>query len=154
MNYQQLKFFFFFFNSFKDLCNQEKTSSTRLMTATKLHKILIGQVPDRGGRTSELEPPPPEMPAFRKRQHQHQGEAPQQQRVQTGRGGYRGRGGGGGHRQGWSHNDNFNHRPQSDFERYQNPDYSDSGSSSYGGPTPPKNPRGGGRGGGRGGQRY
>jgi len=121
----------------EDLCQQEKTCSTRTMISTKLHKILIGQVPDRGGRTSELEPPPPEMPAFKKRQHQQQG-ASQRPRVQSGRGGHRGGGG-------WSHDNSY--RPQSDFERYQNPDYSDSQGGSGGQYQPRgKSARGGGRG--------
>lgn len=51
------------------------------MTKSQLHKIIIPKVPDRGGRTGELEPPPPEMPAFMQRKvsahpqdqrHQHQ----------------------------------------------------------------------------------
>ncbi|CAH8665724.1 unnamed protein product [Schistosoma guineensis] len=61
----------------------EKTSGTsaRRYTSCELNKILIGKnstdllyiflsilwVPDRGGRAWELEPPPPEMPAFKQR---------------------------------------------------------------------------------------
>jgi len=37
-------------------------------------------VPDRGGRAYELEPPPPEMPAFKQRQQQQ----PMQQRDRGG----------------------------------------------------------------------
>jgi hypothetical protein len=51
------------------------------MVRSKLHKILIGKVPDRGGRTGELQPPPPEMPAFMQRQQQQQQQ--QRQRVQS-----------------------------------------------------------------------
>ncbi|WAR29219.1 FA98A-like protein, partial [Mya arenaria] len=47
------------------------------------------KVSDRGGRAWELEPPPPEMPSFMKRQ-----DAPQGQRPQSSRGGRGGRGGG------------------------------------------------------------
>ncbi|CAH8874937.1 unnamed protein product [Trichobilharzia szidati] len=67
----------------------EKTSgaSSRRYTSCDLNKILIGRVPDRGGRAWELEPPPPEMPAFKQRQPDSGG----------GGGGHRGgRGGGGG----------------------------------------------------------
>ncbi|KAK4475453.1 hypothetical protein MN116_002505 [Schistosoma mekongi] len=48
----------------------EKTSgkNARRYTSCDLNKILIGKVPDRGGRAWELEPPPPEMPAFKQRQ--------------------------------------------------------------------------------------
>ncbi len=66
-----------------DLLNQEKTCSTRVMTRSDLHKIIIPKVPDRGGRTHELQPPPPEMPSFQKRRHQQQqNAAPQRSRVQ------------------------------------------------------------------------
>jgi hypothetical protein len=37
-----------------DLLKQEKTCSTRLMTRSHLHKIIIPKVPDRGGRTGGL----------------------------------------------------------------------------------------------------
>ncbi|CAL8094101.1 unnamed protein product [Calicophoron daubneyi] len=48
----------------------EKTSgaSARRYTSCELNKLLIGKVPDRGGRAWELEPPPPEMPSFKQRQ--------------------------------------------------------------------------------------
>ena len=32
-----------------------------------LSKVIIGRVPDRGGRATELEPPPPEMPSWTQR---------------------------------------------------------------------------------------
>ncbi|TGZ72157.1 hypothetical protein CRM22_002266 [Opisthorchis felineus] len=72
----------------------EKTSGARArrFTSCELNKILIGQVPDRGGRAWELEPPPPEMPAFKQRQ-------PDRGRGGGGGGpgsGRGGRGGGGG----------------------------------------------------------
>ena len=31
-------------------------------------QVIIGRVPDRGGRANELEPPPPEMPSWTQRQ--------------------------------------------------------------------------------------
>jgi len=52
------------------------------MARSHLHKIIIPKVPDRGGRTSQLEPPPPEMPAFMQRKGS--GQQPQQQRHDHG----------------------------------------------------------------------
>ena len=37
------------------------------MCRSQIHKIIIPKVPDRGGRTCELEAPPPEMPKFMQR---------------------------------------------------------------------------------------
>eukprot|EP00112_Aurelia_sp_Birch-Aquarium-sp1_P010161 Seg2184.1 transcript_id=Seg2184.1/GoldUCD/mRNA.D3Y31 product="Protein FAM98A" protein_id=Seg2184.1/GoldUCD/D3Y31 len=74
----------------KDLCKLEKTSSgvAREVTKCDINKILIGRVPDRGGRPS-AEAPPPEMPSFKRRT-----EPPKGQRGDRGRGrGGRGRGG-------------------------------------------------------------
>ncbi|KAG5675289.1 hypothetical protein PVAND_005201 [Polypedilum vanderplanki] len=47
----------------------EKTSSAnvRKNTKSKLQRHIIGKVPDRGGRTLELQKPPPEMPSWQKR---------------------------------------------------------------------------------------
>ncbi|XP_034051207.1 protein FAM98B [Thalassophryne amazonica] len=66
----------------EDICNVVKTSSgsSREKTACAVNKILMGRVPDRGGRPSEIEAPPPEMPPWQKRQ--------------DGGGGWGGRGGG------------------------------------------------------------
>ncbi|XP_053191650.1 protein FAM98B [Scomber japonicus] len=78
----------------EDLCNVVKTSSgsSREKTTCAVNKILMGRVPDRGGRPSEIEAPPPEMPPWQKRQDGGGG-------GWGGRGGGRGgRGGGGG---GW-----------------------------------------------------
>ncbi|KAL5960760.1 Protein FAM98A [Taenia solium] len=76
------------------LLRQEKTSGSaaREFTSCPLNRILMaGQVPDRGGRTWEVEAPLPEMPAFQKR------------RAGGGRGRARGgRGGGGGGHGGYS----------------------------------------------------
>ncbi|XP_074647049.1 protein FAM98A-like [Tubulanus polymorphus] len=73
-----------------DLTRIKKTSSGTARENTKcaVNRVLIGKVPDRGGRAWELEPPPPEMPSFMKRQDSGRG----------GRGGGRGfdRGGRGG----------------------------------------------------------
>ena len=52
-----------------DLTLVEKTSNAnvRRKTQSKINKILIkGKVPDRGGRPTEIKPPPPEMPAWQK----------------------------------------------------------------------------------------
>lgn len=144
----------------EDVTQQEKTCSTRLVTHSKIHKVIIANVPDRGGRTSELEPPPPEMPAFQKRQQSAQNyPAPQRERIQGGRGGRGGRGGGGS-AGGWSQQGRADYkyedrqgsatgsfRPQSDFEKFTNTNYNDHYQDG------PKPKRGGGRGG-RGSGRY
>lgn len=72
-----------------DLAIIEKTSSAsvRRNTQSQLNKVIIGQVPDRGGRTTDQAPPPPEMPSWQKERSAGGG----------GRGGG-GRGGGGGGR--------------------------------------------------------
>ncbi|XP_064093639.1 protein FAM98A-like [Macrobrachium nipponense] len=73
----------------EDLAVLEKTSnaSVRKRTKTPLNKVVIGRVPDRGGRANELEPPPPEMPSW----------------TQRSDGGGRGGGGGGGGGGGYEH---------------------------------------------------
>ncbi|XP_039992580.1 protein FAM98B [Xiphias gladius] len=79
----------------EDICNVVKTSSgsSREKTACAVNKIRMGRVPDRGGRPSEIEAPPPEMPPWQKRQDGGGG------------GGWGGRGGrgGGGKGGGWGH---------------------------------------------------
>ncbi|CDW53606.1 protein FAM98A [Trichuris trichiura] len=53
-----------------DLAHIEKTSgpSVRAVTKSKLNKLLIqGKMPDRGGRPTEIERPPPEMPSWSQR---------------------------------------------------------------------------------------
>ncbi|KAA3682375.1 uncharacterized protein DEA37_0000594 [Paragonimus westermani] len=78
----------------------EKTSGVhgRRYTSCPLNKILIGQVPDRGGRAWELEPPPPEMPSFKQRQPERGGRGGPGGpvggggRPDSGRGGSRGQG--------------------------------------------------------------
>ncbi|KAL6437009.1 hypothetical protein ACFW04_004968 [Cataglyphis niger] len=51
-----------------DLAVIEKTSnaSVRKNTKSKVNSVIIGAVPDRGGRPYEQEPPPPEMPPWQK----------------------------------------------------------------------------------------
>uniref|UniRef100_A0A3B4F1K0 Family with sequence similarity 98 member A n=2 Tax=Pundamilia nyererei TaxID=303518 RepID=A0A3B4F1K0_9CICH len=70
-----------------------RTSSGKIRekTACAINKVLMGRVPDRGGRPCEIEPPPPEMPTWQKRQ-----DAPQI-------GGHYGSGGHGGGRGGYDH---------------------------------------------------
>ncbi|RZF34699.1 hypothetical protein LSTR_LSTR002781 [Laodelphax striatellus] len=76
----------------EDLAIVEKTSgaSVRQKTQSATNKVIIGRVPDRGGRPNEQEPPPPEMPSW-------------QQRSAGGGagGGFSGGGGGGGGRGGF-----------------------------------------------------
>ncbi|XP_021931473.1 protein FAM98A-like isoform X2 [Zootermopsis nevadensis] len=50
----------------EDLAIIEKTSSAsvRKNTQSAVNKVIIGRVPDRGGRPNEQEPPPPEMPSW------------------------------------------------------------------------------------------
>ncbi|CAH1792036.1 unnamed protein product [Owenia fusiformis] len=78
-----------------DLLKIEKTSNAEIRERTKceINKVLIGRVPDRGGRTLEMEAPPPEMPSFMKRSDAPRGGG------RGGRGGGRG-GEGGGYRGG------------------------------------------------------
>ncbi|XP_029449738.1 protein FAM98A [Rhinatrema bivittatum] len=93
----------------QDLSKILRTSSgsIREKTTCAVNKVLMGRVPDRGGRPNEIEPPPPEMPPWQKRQ-----DGPQQQgggrgggrggyeQSYGGRGGYDQGGGRGGHDQG------------------------------------------------------
>ncbi|XP_065562927.1 protein FAM98A-like isoform X2 [Artemia franciscana] len=71
----------------QDLAILEKTTSAsvREKTKTDINRVIIGMVPDRGGRCTE-QAPVPEMPSWQKR---HAPPASQ-------RGGYQGRGGRGG----------------------------------------------------------
>nr|CAD7608406.1 unnamed protein product [Timema genevievae] len=50
----------------EDLAIIEKTSnaSVRRNTQSSVNKVIIGRVPDRGGRPSDQQPPPPEMPSW------------------------------------------------------------------------------------------
>ncbi|XP_039278746.1 protein FAM98A [Nilaparvata lugens] len=75
----------------EDLAIVEKTSgaSVRQKTQSATNRVIIGRVPDRGGRPNEQEPPPPEMPSW------------QQRSAGGGAGGFSGGGGGGGGRGGF-----------------------------------------------------
>ncbi len=107
-----------------------------------------------------MEPPPPDMPMFMQRKS---GSNPQEQRHQRqdgGRGGGsagQGRGGGrGGGRRSentkWCNEGMSHHRPQSDFERFQNQDYGSGSGNGNGNGGGYHSGRGGYRGGGRGGR--
>ncbi|KAM6972897.1 protein FAM98B [Aplochiton taeniatus] len=85
----------------EDICNLVKTSSgsSRENTACAVNKILMGNVPDRGGRPSEIEAPRAEMPAWQKRRDGGggggwRGGGDKGGRGGWGRGGVRGGGGG------------------------------------------------------------
>ncbi|XP_067942238.1 protein FAM98A-like isoform X2 [Watersipora subatra] len=82
------------------LLNIEKTNLNRRGAETPINKVIMGNVPDRGGRTGNMQVPPPEMPSFTKRQADT---GAQGQRPQSGRGD-RYQGGSGGNRVqgGWS----------------------------------------------------
>ncbi|XP_023344439.1 protein FAM98B [Eurytemora carolleeae] len=69
------------------------SSNSRAHTQTSLNKVMIGEVPDRGGRTDTMTAPPPEMPGWSQRQ-------PDQGRGGGRGGGYQGGGGRGGGYQG------------------------------------------------------
>ncbi|XP_076823191.1 protein FAM98A-like [Clavelina lepadiformis] len=77
-----------------DLSQVCKTSSGPTRHACAINKVLMGKVPDRGGRTNEVAPPPPEMPSWQKRQ-----DGGGYGQGGRGRGGRGGRGGSGG----WDH---------------------------------------------------
>ncbi|XP_066552970.1 protein FAM98A [Amia ocellicauda] len=76
----------------EDLSKILRTSSGRIRekTACAINKVLMGRVPDRGGRPNEIEPPPPEMPSWQKRQDAPQQHGGGQQYGGGGRGGGRG----------------------------------------------------------------
>ena len=52
-----------------DLSQLNKTSSGSTRHACAINNVVIGRVPDRGGRPEEVDPPPPEMPSWQKRQN-------------------------------------------------------------------------------------
>uniref|UniRef100_H3CIS8 Family with sequence similarity 98 member A n=1 Tax=Tetraodon nigroviridis TaxID=99883 RepID=H3CIS8_TETNG len=109
-----------------------RTSSGKIRekTACAINKVLMGRVPDRGGRPCEIEPPPPEMPSWQKRQDAPQGghyrghyggsghgggRGGYDQYSQGGRGGYQGNfqeagyHGGGGHHDTYHQDGNWHH---------------------------------------------
>ncbi|KAK0144891.1 Protein FAM98A [Merluccius polli] len=96
-----------------DLSKIQRTSSGKIRekTACAINKVLMGRVPDRGGRPCEIEAPPPEMPSWQKRQDGPQGggghyggggggRGGRGGYDQGGRGGYERGGGGGGYERG------------------------------------------------------
>ncbi|XP_052009973.1 protein FAM98A [Xyrauchen texanus] len=103
----------------QDLSKILQTSSghMREKTACAINKVLMGRVPDRGGRPNEIEPPPPEMPMWQKRQDGPQGGGGGQHYSGGGggRGGGRGgydqqQGGRGGHERGGARGGRGDHR--------------------------------------------
>ncbi|KAF4523448.1 hypothetical protein B566_EDAN010381 [Ephemera danica] len=86
----------------EDLAILEKTSGSavRKNTQSDVNRVLIGRVPDRGGRPEDQRAPPPEMPSWQPRKPDAPGGGGGGWRGGRGeqRGGDRGRGGGGG---GW-----------------------------------------------------
>lgn len=106
-----------------DLAIIEKTSSAnvRKNTGSKIHKHVIGKVPDRGGRAHEHAPPPPEMPSWQ----QQRSSGPQGGgrggggNFRGGRGGG-GQGGGGGGQGGGGHWQQYSSQPQRQQYQSQN----------------------------------
>lgn len=98
-----------------DLAIIEKTSnaSVRKNTKSSLNKLIIGKVPDRGGRPSEQAPPPPEMPSWQQRSA-----GPSNQG-----GGSRGGGRGGGYSRGGGQ---FNQQQQQGYDNNRADNYSNS----------------------------
>lgn len=75
-----------------DLLYVEKCSSgkARERTSCSINRVVMGSVPDRGGRAYELGPPPPEMPSFHQRRGGpagHRGGGQQRNRGGFSRGG-------------------------------------------------------------------
>lgn len=121
----------------------EKTSSAnvRKNTQSKIQRLIIGKVPDRGGRALELQQPLPEMPSWMKRQS-----GPDHHRGGGGRGGNRGNFGQnrGGHQQRGGYpaehyTQNPQHVPSGSYQQQQDNQSFQSGSRVQGG----WNPRGG-----------
>lgn len=85
-----------FLSARDDLAIVEKTSSTLAVqnTNSSVNKVMIGQVPDRGGRPNEQQAPPPEMPSWQQRTQSQGGRGNQSNRgVQFNNRGNRGGGG-------------------------------------------------------------
>ncbi|XP_050520554.1 protein FAM98A isoform X2 [Daktulosphaira vitifoliae] len=72
----------------EDLAIVEKTSSTLAIqnTNSSVNKVVIGQVPDRGGRPKEQQAPPPEMPSWQQRTQLQDGRGGHQYKGNQGRG--------------------------------------------------------------------
>ncbi|KAK0095367.1 hypothetical protein PV326_008562 [Microctonus aethiopoides] len=108
-----------------DIAIIEKTSSAavRKNTRSDVTKVIIGDVPDRGGRANEQAPPPPEMPSWQKDR------VPDSSRRGGSRGGRAGHSGGGGENRG-----GYRDRKDATSNFGQNRDYQDysqSGGSFY-----------------------
>lgn len=75
-----------------DVAIIEKTSSAtvRKNTQSNVTKVIIGHVPDRGGRADEQAPPPPEMPSWQKNRVPDAPRGGRGGRRDGNRGGYRG----------------------------------------------------------------
>lgn len=71
-----------FLSAREDLAIVEKTSSKLaiLNTNSSINKVMIGQVPDRGGRPNEQQAPPPEMPSWQQRTQSQGGRGSQSNR--------------------------------------------------------------------------
>ncbi|XP_045457397.1 protein FAM98A [Melitaea cinxia] len=120
------------------LLQVEKTSSAsvRKNTQSEVNKVLIGKVPDRGGRPNEQQVPPPEMPSWQQRSRGGGRGGGEAQRG-GGRGGgeaHRGGGRGGGEARGGQRGggrggrvqggyNQGDHRPQSSQGMNQNRNY-------------------------------
>lgn len=117
-----------FLSAREDLAIVEKTSSTLaiLNTNSSVNKVMIGQVPDRGGRPNEQQAPPPEMPSWKQRTQ-----------VQGGRGSQsNSRGGQPNNRGGQSNNrgGQSNNRGGQSYNRGQGGDQYNRENQSYGNP--------------------
>uniref|UniRef100_H2XUW3 Protein FAM98A n=1 Tax=Ciona intestinalis TaxID=7719 RepID=H2XUW3_CIOIN len=94
----------------QDLAQVCKTSFGETRHSCPINKIVIGKVPDRGGRTNEISAPPPEMPSWQKRQDG------------GGRGGRGGGGRGGGGRGGGSRGSGGHHQGSRQRQNNQSSD--------------------------------
>ena len=108
-----------------DLCRVDKTVTGSARAQTRINRVMMsGELPDRGGRTTEMERPPPEMPAWQK-QRASTGAQPQRH---SSTGGGRGRGGGGRHQPHQQQSLYMEHAPSYGYEQaplsYGNPAYS------------------------------
>lgn len=83
-----------FLSAREDLAIVEKTSSKLAVqnTNSSVNKVIIGQVPDRGGRPNEQQAPPPEMPSWQQRTQSQSDRGNHSNRGQYNSRGGRGRG--------------------------------------------------------------
>ena len=83
---------------------------------------MIGEVPDRGGRTESMQAPPPEMPGWSQRQPDQGKGGGRGGAYREGGGGYRGGGGGGdggGYHGGRGHQGGGGGRDGGHYQRYK-----------------------------------